>query len=293
MDETLQIYWVDWRGVTWNLTTGEQGVLLAEGAADFGLPPIHHVMDVSGVVTTTVTDPARPSLAVEVGVGLSGQEYYELADEWWSVANETGKVGLLVVHSPGRPPRWGKFLLREAPDVTWRNDPGLRQERPVEPWLLQGVSPYWSEATQTLTYSREGLEMYKPFYGDTGEWPLYLTPKQLGGSKTFTNTGQGRMWAKWELKGPLTNPSIAYGLAIIRYNGTIPRGGLVTVETDPSHVYARDVWGENVLNKFTIPGGRFPSIPRGESVTVRIDSEEAGTDAHIKVSASEQHLRPF
>ena len=303
MDKTITVEWKDWTGTTWNLTTGEQGVLLSENASDFGLPPINQILDASGNLTNTVLDPARPTLAVEVGIGLHGLEYYELANKWWSIANQPHKVGKLIIKRPGIEPETGEpttiireaeFVLREAPDVTWKNDPGLRQERAVEPWLLQGVSPYWDGNPQKLTYSRGTLTYYQPFYGKTGRWPLHITSQEFEGKKTFSNVGQGKMWGEWTFVGPLVNPAITYGNKTVSYRGSIPEGQTVKVQTDPRKVSAMNLTtGQNVLSKLYIPGSSFPSIPVGESVQISISAESATGNSIIEVVAKEQHLRPF
>ena len=294
MDETLRIEWVDWRGKVWDLTTGKQGVLLSEDASDLGLPPVNQILDATGNLTNTVLDPARPTLAVEVGIGLYGLEYYRLADEWWSLANQPHKVGTLRFYQPNGLRREAQFVLREAPDITWKNDPGLNGERPKEPWLLQGISPYWDGNPQKLTYSRGTLTYYQPFYGKTGRWPLHITPEALVGKKTFSNTGQGKMWGEWTFVGPLVNPAITYGNKTVSYRGSIPEGHTVKVQTDPRKVSAMNLTtGQNVLSKLYIPGSSFPSIPVGESVQISISAESAAGNSIIEVVAKEQHLRPF
>lgn len=295
-DNLLKIEWVDPRGKTWDLTSGKQGVFLSVGQSDFGMSPINQIVTAAGTHIATQRDPLQPSLAVDVGYRLSGQAYYDVAEEWWGFATPAEDPGTLRITQPNGKMREAKFRLREAPGTSWDYDPGLPgRDRPVEAWLLQGYSPWWDGARQFLTYSRGEISRYEPFYGKNNSWPLHITSHALTGEAYFRNTGQGPMYPIITAMGPLPSFVVQFGASAIEYNAPIPVGKIISINTEPGQVYAEDLGdGSNVLKNVRIRNRiDFPSIPRGESVRVSIRTPSTDTRSRIVVSATEKFARPF
>lgn len=291
----LTVEWVDHRGKTWNLSTGEQGVLLATGQDDFHLSSVDHTWwrgdsQWGGVRYKR----AEPSLKVFVGLGLEDWHYYELADEWWSQANSPLREGTLRVTRPDGIVRELRARLRDTPGTQWEYDPGRGLvDQPAEAWLLAGSSPFWSGEEQYVRL--KGSDLYgsgTPFYGPSGAaWPLYIGSSTAFGDAYISNTGQGPLWLTWTLHGPMTGASFGVSDGVLTYSGSLSASETVVVTTEPGDRRAFEVnTGDSRYGNLT---GSYAAVPPGMRVNLVMDASGMTKDSYIEVSSREQFVRPF
>lgn len=151
MVETLQVVWTDPRGKEWNLTTGEQGVILDMDLEGLQWPEVSHVFAHGDMVrSASRVKRARHDLKVLVGWNRTGQDYYNLADEWWGQANSPFKAGRLMFTRPDGQTRSRRLVLADTPATSYRFDPGLGQETGPELWPLTGDGAYWDGPDQEV-----------------------------------------------------------------------------------------------------------------------------------------------
>ena len=144
MVETLQAIWTDPRGKEWNLTTGEQGVILDMDLEGLQWPEVSHTFAHGDMVrSASRVKRARHDLKVLVGWDRTGQDYYNLADVWWGQANSPFKSGRLTFTRPDGQTRSRRLVLADTPATSYRFDPGLGQENGPELWPLTGDGAYW------------------------------------------------------------------------------------------------------------------------------------------------------
>lgn len=152
MVETLQAIWTDPRGKEWNLTTGEQGVILDMDLEGLQWPEVSHTFAHGDMVrSASRVKRARHDLKVLVGWDRTGQDYYNLADEWWGQANSPFKAGRLTFTRPDGQTRSRRLVLADTPATSYRFDPGLGQENGPELWPLTGDGAYWDGPDQEVT----------------------------------------------------------------------------------------------------------------------------------------------
>lgn len=288
----LKVEWKDPRGVTWNLTDGTQGVILARGQSGLGLPKVTHQYDDAGRWASTQLGRAEPDLKVHVGLGLNGDDWFRLADEWWSKANSAFQTGELVVTRPDGTVRRLRARLRETPGITYDYDPGLpdavQGENP-DAWMLTADGSYWEGAEQSVIINSTALGAL--FYGSSGHgWPLYIASEYATNEKTLTNSGDAEMWIRWELVGPVSNPRVGTEQGELRFIGDVPPGDVVVIETQPGYRSVRNSLGENLLGKVwgtwapMAKGGRRPIVAYADSI---------GAGGAIRALARERFVRAF
>lgn len=295
MDDHLTVEWIDPRGVTWNLTDGDQGVLLDVGQSDFHLSKIEHTYVRGGALWAGARlERAEPSLKVLVADGLTGDDYYRLADEWWSKANSAFDQGTLRVTRPDGEVRELRCRLRDTPGTEWRYDPGSGiEDNPGEPWLLTSQSSYWEGPEQSVAFGQSAVSgTATPFYGPTGKgWPLYIAPLNTALNLFIANRGQGPQWLTWTLTGPMTSVRFGVEGGVLAYSGSIAAGETVVVTTEPGGRYAVEVGsGENRYGRLS---GSYAPLPVGDRVPITIVAEGLSSESSVIVTAREQFVKPF
>lgn len=295
MADHLTVEWIDPRGITWNLTEGTEGVLLDVGQSDFHRAPITHTYVRGGSQwAASRIERAEPSLKVLVADGKTGADYYQLADEWWSLANSHHLTGTLRVTRPDGEVRELVCRLRDTPATEWEFDPGSGiKDNPGEPWLLTSESSYWQGPEQSVRFDQSAVEVgATPFYGEDGTgWPLHIAPINSAKNLYVSNAGQGPQWLTWTLTGPLSSPQFGVQDGILSYNGTIAAGETVIVSTAPGDRWAMEAGtGENRYGRIT---GTYAPLPVGEQLPVTISAEGMTSASAVVMTAREQYVKPF
>lgn len=304
IQQGLLIEWIDPRGRIWDLGTGTEGVLLDENQEGLGMSAVTHNWVRGDTMWAGMKlERARPSLRVNIGHDLYGQEWYQVAEEWWTQANSFTTPGILRFTRIDGEIREMRCRLREAPSTSYRFDPGRsfrRDSDTIEAWLLDGDSPYWQGKEQKSSFGIavvEGrIEHSTPFFGEQGRgWPLYVSQPVFettgDGSASFSNKGQGGMWLTWTLQGPLTNPRFGVEGAVLAYSGTISRGETVVVTTEPG--FRTVTLLEQKASRFEKVSGQYAPLPVGEDIPLIVGAEGMDTKSKITVSGRPQYLRPF
>lgn len=301
----LRIEWIDPRGKIWNLTSGEEGILLDLGQEGLEVSGVEHQWARGGTLWVGAQiQRAEPSLRILVGDGLTGQPYYALADEWWSEANSVFEEGVLRVTRPDGEVREMRCRLRAAPGTSFTYDPGqpFREESDrVEAWLLAGSTAMWQGRRQESAFGLGVVEGRKdssgtPFFGTRGYgWPLYISQPTLevggDGTATFTNRGQGEMWLTWRLVGPMSNPRVGVPGAVLAYKGRIPAGEIVEITTEPGHRTVTEVGTGQ--SRFSSVSGVYGPVPVGVDMPLVATAEGMTRDSRVIAVGRPQYRRPF
>lgn len=144
--------WVDPRGKEWDLTSGEQGVILDMNLEGLQWPEIAHTWAHGDMVrSATRVKRAQHDLKVLVGWDKRGQEYYNVADEWWGQANSPHHPGRLVFTRPDGETRSRRLVLADTPATQYAFDPGIGQENGAELWSLTGNGAFWDGPEQQVS----------------------------------------------------------------------------------------------------------------------------------------------
>lgn len=295
MANTLQVTWTDPRGVVWDLTRGDRGVILDRGQSGLGWPEIKQHYDGPTWLSATV-GVGMPKLLVRIADHLRGEDYYRLASEWWEQANSPFDTGTLSVSRPGQMPRTRVCRLGIEPDTEWDYDPGLPgTERPPELWGLAGVSPWWEGTPQTVTFTPgqvAGAAGGTPFYGASGSgWPLYIGAAAAAEDAFLTNTGTGPMWPVWTITGPASFPRVGTAEGTLTYSGTLAAGEQLVIETDPAR--RRVYEASSGESRWALVSGAWLPIPRAERVPLVLAAEGMTAASSISVTASAMHATAF
>ena len=282
-----------------DLTAGDRGVKMSTDQAGLHWPDIKQVWSDNGIDRLGVeVGRLEPTLKLQVGVGMTGMEYYRCLNEWQR-ANSPHRLGTLRCTRPDGTSREQKFYLRDSPDTTWGYDPGAGiEDNPDEVWPLVSPESWWdsSEVTQWKVYG-EGVPMNarlrKEFYGDEGKgWPLYVTD----GALYVRNLGDAPLWVSWLFVGTresfrvgLVEPSLSdekrqgyvKGMFSVNLHDVnestsihIQDGYRLNLDTDPMKPEAglRDNQGNNPYYAWSwIDAASFVPVMPGERKRVHVD----------------------
>lgn len=292
----LRVEWEDPTGSVWHLTEGTEGVLLATDQEGLNSSEVEHTyVRGDSQWAGSVVKRAEPDLRVEVGYGLAGDEYYRLADRWWSVANSTSEEGVLRITRPDGVVRELRCRLRTTPGTTWAYDPGAGlADAPTELWPLTSSQSYWEGPEQSIVFGAAavGGDGGALFYGPEGHgWPLNIAATSSAHDLFISNRGQGPQWLTWTLIGPISSIQFGVGDGILAYSGGIAAGEQIVVTTEPGYRYVQEiVSGEN---RYTHITGHYAPAPVGEQIPLHIVAEGMTDQSSVIVTAREQYLRPF
>ena len=292
----LKVRWIDHRGKVWHLTEGTEGVVLDLGQRGLGWGELAHTFTHGDLMHAAArVGRGVHALKVLVGYGLTGDAYYNLAHEWWAVANSPFELGTLEVERPDGMVRSRRLRLAETPDTVHTFDPGIGVEYAPELWALTGDGAWWHGAEQAVVFNQSSIAgaTGTPFYGPTGKgWPLYIASPGVARNAFISNGGQGPMWLTYTLVGPLTSPLIGvtdYG--VLSYNGTVAAGEVVVIETDPSKRTATEVGSGD--NRYGFITGKYAPVPVGDRVALTIQAEGLTSASSITATGRPAYARAF
>lgn len=292
----LKVRWIDHRGKTWHLTEGTEGVVLDLGQRGMGWPELKHVFT-HGDKQHASASVGRGihAFKVLVGYGKTGQEYYDVANEWWEQANSPFVLGTLEVEQPNGMVRSRRLRLAETPDTVYGFDPGIGQENDAELWALTGNGAWWHGVEQAVVFDMSKVTGANntPFYGTKGTgWPLYIAAPGVARDAWVSNMGQGPMWLTYTLVGPLTSVLIGvtdYG--VLSYNGTIAAGEVVEINTDPANRYVTEV--NSGANRYGFVSGKYAPVPVGDRVPLTIQAEGMTAQSSITATGRPAYAQAF
>lgn len=289
MAETSKVTWTDPRGVEWNLTTGEQGVILDMGQGGMSWPSIVHAFTRGGqVVSASTVQRGEHDLKVLVGHNLRGAELYALRRAWWEKANSPYDTGVLTIEAPDGQTRSRALRLADTPGTVHTYDPGKGLDHTAELWSLTGNNGWWDGPEQSVTFDTadfpiEGKDL---FYGNTGAgWPLNIASATQAHDVFMENNGQGPMWLTWTLTGPMSTPRVGVPGGVIAFNGNIPAGDQVTITTAPTERAVVDASGASV---YDVISGVFAPVPGGDRVPLTIAAEGMSPASRVQVTGREK-----
>lgn len=292
----LKVRWIDHRGKVWRLTEGTEGVVLDLGQRGLGWAELKHVFT-HGDLQHAAASVGRGvhALKVLVGYGKTGQEYYDVAHEWWALANSPFELGTLEVERPDGMVRSRRLRLAESPDTSYVFDPGIGQENGAELWALTGNGAWWYGVEQTVNFTTANVTGANatPFYGTKGTaWPFYISAPGVARDAWVSNGGQGPMWLTYTLVGPLTSALVGvtdYG--VLSYNGTIAPGEIVVINTDPANRYVTEV--NSGANRYGFVTGKYAPVPVGDRVALTIQAEGMTSASSIAATGRAAYARAF
>lgn len=292
----LKVRWIDHRGKVWRLTEGTEGVVLDLGQRGLGWAELKHVFT-HGDLQHAAASVGRGvhALKVLVGYGKTGQEYYDVAHEWWALANSPFELGTLEVERPDGMVRSRRLRLAESPDTSYVFDPGIGQENGAELWALTGNGAWWYGVEQTVNFTAANVTGANatPFYGNSGAaWPFYISAPGVARDAWVSNGGQGPMWPTYTLVGPLTSVLVGvtdYG--VLSYNGTIAPGEIVVINTDPANRYVTEV--NSGGNRYGFVTGKYAPVPVGDRVALTIQAEGMTSASSIAATGRASYARAF
>lgn len=292
----LKVRWIDHRGKVWHLTEGTEGVVLDLGQRGLGWAELKHVFTHGDLQHAAATvGRGIHTLKVLVGYGKTGQEYYNVAHEWWALANSPFELGTLEVERPDGMVRSRRLRLAESPDTTYEYDPGIGQDNKPELWALTGNGSWWYGVEQAVNFTTANVTGANttPFYGTRGAgWPLYISAPGVARDAWISNGGQGPMWLTYTLVGPLTSVLIGvtdYG--VLSYNGTIGAGEVVEISTDPANRYVTEVNSGD--NRYGFVTGKYAPVPVGDRVALTIKTEGMTSKSSITATGRAAYARAF
>lgn len=279
----LEVEWVDPRGKVWNLHSGEEGVRLDTGQSGLQASPVENTYSADGArLLSSRRIPPTLNLRLEIGAGLVGQDYFDLANEWWVQANSPTTPGTLRFVQPSGETREMQCRLDAYPTGEWTFDPGQpfhEEADRIEVWTLRGLTPYWQGEAQVLETASN--------VGETGT-------TTLSKFMFYRNEGDGPMWPVVELVGECEESEAVFPYG--RVTVSIPRpGDRVIVDLDP---FSRATLSSSGLAKDYVkvswPALPLPAQKAGEtSSKLQILSGAARYKASGKITVREQFARPF
>lgn len=292
----LKVRWIDHRGKTWHLTEGTEGVVLELGQRGLNWGEITHTFT-HGDLNHAAAKVGRGihTFKVLVGHGLTGQDHYDVAQEWWGAANTPFELGTLEVERPDGEVRSRRLRLFESPDTSYLYDPGLGLNNDPEVWALTGNGAWWYGAEQVRTFTTDALTggNSTPFYGPNGTaWPFYIASPGTANDAWITNGGQGPMWLKWTLVGPMSSVRVGIdGGAGIAYEGAVAAGEIIEISTDPANRYVIEAGSGD--NRYGFVTGKYAPAPTGDRVKLAIAAEGMTSASSITVTGREAYARAF
>ncbi|WP_066583950.1 hypothetical protein [Corynebacterium provencense] len=297
----LTVTWTDPRGKIWDLSGGTEGVILDLGQEGLDWSGIEHTW-LRGDSVWAAARLSRGIHPLKISIGYSpatgwftGDALYRLIDEWWTQANSPFELGTLTVTRPDGETRSRRLRLAESPDTSYTFDPGLGEEPVVEAWVLTGDGPWWEGPEQVYRYDADDVSgTSTPFYGPTGAgWPLYISAGVSAGDAWVANRGQGPMWLRWTIAGPVVNPVFGIGDAVLAYQGSVLSGQIIEVETDPTMRSVIDTADIARPSLYEQVSGTWAAAPVGDRVPVVIRADSIGAGGSITATGRAKYARAF
>lgn len=290
----LSVIWTDPRGKEWNLTTGEQGVILDMGQAGLGWSPLDHVFTRGDTVhSSSRVKRGIHNLKVLVGWNVTEDDFYRLYSEWWTEANTPFALGELKVIRPDGTTRSRRLRLFDSPDTVFSFDPGLGIDPTPELWSVTGDSGWWMGTEQVAEYTQASLKggNQTPFYGNSGRgWPLYISAAYSATGAVIDNLGQGPMWLTWTLVGPMANPRVGVAGNELVFQGTLLAGEVVTITTDPASRAVVDSGGNS---RYGAVAGTWAPAPVGKRIPLTVGADSMGAGSRIYLSGRALYAQAF
>lgn len=296
---SLIITWTDHTGKVWDLTRGTEGVILDMDQTGLDWARITQSYGRGGRVhQATTLEHGVHHLAVTVGWDRTGEEYERVRREWWTQANSPfmDRAGALNVRTPGGQERSRpRLVLDSSPETTFRYDPLLGVEYPVEVWSLSGPSPWWTGTPQVKEIRLADFASTTtttPFYGTSGKgWPLYISGVAQFQNQFMSNDGQGDMWLTWTFKGPMSRPRFGTAGGVLVYEGDLAAGETLEVVTDPA---MRDVVElSSGQSRYGAVSGVYAPLTNGDRAPLVITAEAMTSASLITVTGTTQYATAF
>lgn len=294
----LEVTWTDYRGKVWDLTKGTEGVVLDMDQSGLDWAAISQTYGRGGSVHhSTTLEHGVHNLAVTVAWDRQGADYRRLRAEWWTEANSPylDKAGVLAVTAPGGDTRTRRLVLDGSPETTFRYDPLLGVDYPVEVWPLSGPTPWWYGQTQVKELRLtdfSGTDGDIPFYGlDGTAWPFYISSVANAQDVFMSNNGQGPMWVTWTLTGPMSRPRFGTPAGVLAYDGDLLAGETLVVDTAPTTRSVVEV--NSGQSRYAYLSGQYAPLPPGERSPLVMTAEGLTSDSAITAVATTAYATAF
>lgn len=232
----ITIEWLGWDGSVWNLTSGEQGVILQPGFEGLSMPPIQRFEREGPAVHGSYYQGFRVQtrsifLPLKVMTSSEDTPFWTDLDAMFFRTVRPDKVGVLRVTN----------RLGEAREITCRFDSDGSPAYPDNP-AVNGVAVYALRLVANEPLWR-GPEISKAIPITTGT-PTITTQ--------FANPGDIGAYVRWTIKGPFTTINVGIGAQEIKIPFSITSAQTLTIDTSPLDMRVMRN-GVNVTNLLTTP----------------------------------------
>lgn len=293
----LTAKWTDPRGVEWDLTRGDKGIVLDLGNTGLGWSDISHEW-ANGGLTHTAAKVGRGDHVFKILMGAnldSPGDFYSLSDEWWNRANSPFETGTLEFQRPDGTTRSRELRLASSPDTSYEFDPGIGADEVVEAWHLTGDGAFWRGPEQRVTIGYTAFTGGSgiPFYGTKGAgWPLYIAEGARVAGQFVSNDGAGPMWLTYHITGPISNVTVGVeGQQPLALYGDLLDGESVVISTDPE---TRGAWSpDGATSYYSRVSGPWLPVPRGDRLPLNITADGVGENTRISVYGRTMYATAF
>lgn len=281
-------------GSAWDLRNGP--VVLGAGAEGFGLPtfdrPTIESPNIDGQRLLTIGSRAKARSGILPCV-LTPQEteadWLALQRAWWS-AWSPDVPAVLTVTDPVGGTRNISAYLDSDDGYGLELDPtvNLFEQVPVS-WIAD--DPWWRGPTQVTVLAATDAGDY--LAGGTAP-PLNLSSSVSTGTGTLSNTGDVPAWPLYTIGAGATAFKITVNGQTTAGTITVPTGGRLVINTDPTAQTALLIAADGTVTNVTpqLTSVDFAQVPLGGQVTVAVQLVSP-SGATISVSIAPRFRRAF
>lgn len=274
-------------GETWDLTTGESGVVLLAGVRGITMPPVIHYRRKSASVPGSIwrgsTTDERPVFwPVEVAHGDGSQAWIDHNRRFRRTLHPD-RTGVWSITQPGDGNSAGEtryLRLRYNDESDYAEDIASELLGFTDYGLnLVAEQPYWEGRPERQRWVAEVPVNYYGGgpVGSPGFGPPYVTSSSVSlASAVFTNPGDVPGLMRWTVFGPCTNATMGVGTKKITVPFALNAGEWLRIDTARTDRRALVGTGPVIpgtgVNRTRSLGAdtKFGEIPPGESVPLSI-----------------------
>jgi hypothetical protein len=269
----LTIEWIGWDGTIWDLTSGEQGVVLLPGFQGFSMPEVQRYEregpSVHGSYYTGFRVNSRKIfLPIKILTGASIGDIFQFTniDSKFFDSLRPDVTGTLRVTTPGGGTREIECRFDTDNDATYDSDPT------IDGWTVYGVNlvandPFWTSDEIKKSYGSSSSD--EDFYDrDDANEVHYLSPSGSFTEAQFRNPGDVEGYLTWTIKGPFDTISVGINGEDIKIPFAITGSQTITIDTSPKDMRIMRN-GVNITTSLTTPP-KYDVIPPQATVKIKI-----------------------
>lgn len=291
----LQIIWTGSDGVSWDLTSGSDGVALQPGYRGFSAPVIDY-FDQQGVNTDGSYNKGYRVPPREVFLplliladDLGGSDFTDKDSKFFDGLTPGG-YGTLTCITPNGNARYLTCRFQSDSDHGFSSDPAYRG------WEIYGINllaedPWWYGPDVEEHFYSSGDEDYYN-RSETGQ-VAYLSPSFSKERASITNPGDVESWITWTIwspSGTMTGFKVGVNGYDIIFPGaitTVP----VTIDTNPRDRRVLRSGTDLSPSLSAIP--RFDPVPKGASVPLWVSEYSGTVFGTVKATLKPRYFRAW